>query len=204
MAYPISTKKNDYFSNRKKSTVITPLPLCKRIYDIVKHLSIKNIYDIGCNEGNLSYYFKDKYKCIGIDIEKYNYHSTFIQNDFLKLHRHDLKIDYEDLIVSNPPFNHEESKKGDLLPEVFLRHIFEIWGEEIGVIMFVPMGFRLNQSKGSERWKWLKNSKAKITSIMSLPIDIFPYVKFHAEVLFFNIPGIDAHYWIKDKDKPLY
>jgi hypothetical protein len=33
---------------------------------------------------------------------------------------------------------------------------------------------------------------------VSLPLDIFPGVEFHAEILIFNVKGIDAHYFLPE------
>jgi len=65
--------------------------------------------------------------------------------------------------------------------------------------MIVPHGFRLNQKQDSKRYQWLRDN-LEITSSLSLPLDIFDGVKFHSEVLFFNVPNIKANYFL-DIDK---
>ena len=82
-----------------------------------------------------------------------------------------------------------------MYPELFMRKIVELWGEKKKIVMVVPMGFRLNATLRSERWNWLKNSKLRITSIISLPINIFE-AKFHTEILCFNIPKLKPHYFL--------
>jgi len=52
-----------------------------------------------------------------------------------------------------------------------------------------PMGFRLNgQQKGNQKYP-------PISSIISLPLDIFPKVAFHSEILIFNLPNLQPHYF---------
>ncbi len=60
------------------------------------------------------------------------------------------------------------------------------------------MGFRLNQRKISKRWKWLRDNCPPITSIISLPLDIFDNVQFHSEILIFNVPKLKPHYFLPD------
>lgn len=102
-----------------------------------------------------------------------------------------------DLILCNPPFNGAPGKQ--LYPEVFLRHTFKLFDEKVPVVMFAPMGLRLNQRKHSTRWRWLRDAKARITSIIDLPLDVFPGVECHAEILVFNVPGICPHYFLPDE-----
>jgi type I restriction enzyme M protein len=60
--------------------------------------------------------------------------------------------------------------------------------------MFAPYGFRLNQTIKSRRWQaFLTGAFPPISSILSLPKDIYQDVLFHSEVLFFNIPGLKPH-----------
>ena len=98
--------------------------------------------------------------------------------------------------TENPPFNGCEGKR--LYPEVFLAHTFELFDETIPVVLFTPMGFRLNQRRKSARWRWLRDSKAKLTSTVALPLDIFPGVEFHAEILIFNVKGVLPHYFLPE------
>ena len=86
-----------------------------------------------------------------------------------------------------------------LYPEVFLRHIFKLFGETMPVALFAPMGMRLNQRKKSTRWRWLRDSKAQLTSIISLPLDVFPSVEFHAEILVFNVKDMNPHYFLPEE-----
>jgi type I restriction enzyme M protein len=58
------------------------------------------------------------------------------------------------------------------------------------------MGFRLNSKKSGKRWiKFTNQVYPAISSIISLPRDIFPQVEFHSEILIFNITGLQPHYF---------
>lgn len=201
MPYPISVNKNNYIENRKKSDIETPIWLSKQIHKIITEAGVpySRVFDICSGDGCLSCYFDNvtavdrqfSDTIIGSKIRR-------IQIDFLE-NRAFKAIDpgFNDLILINPPFNDETGQyKRKMLPELFLEKIFYLWGERARVVMFVPMGFRLNQRKTSRRWKWLSGLNSEITSILSLPIDTFKDVLFHAEVLFFNMPMLKPHYWI--------
>jgi tRNA G10 N-methylase Trm11 len=109
-----------------------------------------------------------------------------------------------DVVVCNPPFNSAPGRK--LYPEVFLRQIHKLFGNETLVVMIAPMGLRLNQRLKSARWRYLRDNW-KISSILSLPIDAFTKaddspVLFHAEVLFFNFQGLRPHYFLPEELLP--
>ena len=38
----------------------------------------------------------------------------------------------------------------------------------------------------------------EITSIISLPLNVFERVEFHSEILIFGLPELKAHYWLED------
>jgi len=183
-------------NNPKESTILTPVILCNYIYEIIPK-NFKRVFDIGCYNGNLSRPFKEHdYECMGIDNQKIEYHSTFILEDFLKMSNDSIGIANDDLIVCNPPFNDKERIYGrKLLPELFLKKIIELWGTKAQIVLISPMGLRLNQKIKSSRWRWMRDN-LEITGILSLPLDLFDKVKFHAEVIFFNIQGMKAHYFL--------
>ena len=79
---------------------------------------------------------------------------------------------------------------------MFFDKCLEVWGKELKMVMIAPMGFRLNQRMKSTRWKKLRDCGVDITSILSLPLDIFPGVQFHSEVLFFNIEAEKSHFFL--------
>ncbi len=220
---PLSTSRNDYYNNKKNSSIMTPLKVAEFIYSIVGDVlkdktkyAMPAVLDPCCGTGNLLNPFHyNEWVTIGMDINKYTINfemDEFIQSNFLsnflkKIDIHDYDLDY-DLIVCNPPFNNEnevnttwlkEHKKGkSLLPEVFADKIFELFGYDIPLVLFTPMGMRLNQRKKSKRWKKMRDTWPEISSIVSLPLDIFPDVEFHNEILIFNIFGLKSHYFLHD------
>jgi type I restriction enzyme M protein len=99
--------------------------------------------------------------------------------------------------TENPPFNGAPGKQ--LYPEVFLAHIFKLFGPTIATVLFAPMGFRLNQRRKSKRWRSLRDCGAEITSIVSLPLNIFDDVEFHNEILIYNVDGIKPHYFLPEE-----
>ncbi len=211
MAYPVSVSKNNYFQNRKKSTVETPIGIAKCISNIIlsNNVKVSQVWDIGCYRGNLSLPWSNIVECVGVDVEDFGYHGKMNVGDFLSIkveEFHDASAHYafkpDCLFLCNPPFNYEY-KGGKIgrkfLPELFLKQIFDLAGYDRQVVLITPMGGILNQRKKSTRWRWLRDCGAQITSRLALPIDAFPNVQFHAEVLFFNIAGIKPHYFLGEE-----
>lgn len=193
MALPYTLKNNNYYINPKNSTVYTPPSISKYLYDTINtHVSTRVILDPCIGGGSLTQPWRHgSTKIIGVDVDRNSetHCDIFIHSKF-----EDIKewiYDIPDLIVCNPPFN--GAKNGKLYSEVFLRHIVELFGNRIPVVLFVSMGFRLNQTFHSSRWNWLKNNM-DISSIIALPYDCFDNVKFHSEILVFNIDGLKPHY----------
>jgi hypothetical protein len=101
-----------------------------------------------------------------------------------------------DLVLCNPPFNGITYKRWRLGSEAFLHKIFELCGEDQKIVLFGPMGLRLNVDRRGERAKHLPIWN--ITTIVSLPRNFFgQHVLFHAEILFFNMPKLKPHYALR-------
>lgn len=218
MAAPLTTSRNKYHSNIKDSTVYTPDKLSEYIYKIVSldytlDFNNKTIFDPAVGKGSLLRPFKKHSilsTSVGMDIDDNkdrNYLSSFIHKSFLSSEEKDYNFK-PDLVILNPPLNTDkrnkkwlkENKLGKaLLSEIFTDKVFELFGDNIPYILITSMGFLLNQRKKSKRWKKYSNHKAQITSILSLPLDIFPNVEFHIEVLFWNMPYLKPHYWYDEK-----
>lgn len=177
----------------KDHCIYTSDNISRNIYNILKYSGLKceKILEPSIGEGLLTKYFKDESIIYGVDIDKKgkDYCNYFFHEDFENF---DTKIDI-DLVLCNPPFNGHKSRK--LYPEVFLKKIVELYGNDIPIVIIVPHGVRLNQRIKSERWKWI-DKNLEITSILSLPVDIFEGILFHTEILFFNIPNIKPHYFL--------
>ena len=193
MSLPYNISKNNYFKNKKDSTVYTPPSVSEYLHSRLNtHISPKVIVDPSIGKGSLVAPWKKKgCKVIGIDIDKHSrkYCDKFIHGRFEDIG--EWPCDMPDLVVCNPPFNGATGRK--LYSEVFLRQIVRLFGNRVPVVLFAPMGFRLNQTIKSVRWQWLKNT-IDIASIISLPSNCFEKVKFHTEILIFNVPNLKPHY----------
>jgi len=187
----MSIMNNKNNKGLKNSSIYTTNIISKNIYNILKDVKKDIILEPSIGKGNMINQYKNS-KIIGVDINPIGekYCDTFYNCKFEDLELE--KIDC-DIVICNPPFNGHKSRK--LYPEVFLKKIVELCGKDIQIVMITPHGLRLNQKIKSSRWKWIKNN-LEITSILSLPLDIFPNVLFHSEVLFFNINNIKPHYFL--------
>jgi hypothetical protein len=103
-----------------------------------------------------------------------------------------------DLVLCNPPFN---STNGEtrFLPQLFLERIVAVVPPKTPIVLFAPMALRLDQTTKSSRWRWLRDHAPLITSIIPLPHDAFGSVKFHSEILLFNMSKLASHYFLPDK-----
>lgn len=207
-----NTGKNNHFRNSKNSTIYTPDKLSKFLYGIVSQSPTFNsedpgnltVYDPCIGRGSLTNpYFEAGWNVIGTDVvERYEYLNCndYRQEDFTQLSEQ--WGNPPNLVVCNPPFNHSGEKRGMLLPEQFIRKVDFLFGSTTPLVLIAPMGVRLNQSKASQRFRYLRDNWS-ITSIVSLPINIFKkangeQVKFHTEVLLFNISGLNPHYFLSE------
>lgn len=182
MGSPLNVKRNDYIKNPKRSDIHTPPWVCQFLHDIISpHYQVNKILDPSAGSGNLTRPWRGDAKIVEFEIK--------VGKDFLAQVQPIFGVD---LVLCNPPFNLGVGRR--LGSEVFLEHIMKVAGKDTPIVLFVPMGFRLNQRKKSKRIHWLKNSAPPITSIISLTLDVFPTVQFHSEVLCFNMPKLQPHY----------
>jgi hypothetical protein len=194
---------------KKRDDIFTPPAIANRIYEIIQEseLNPKTILDPAIGNCNLIEPFLDSgCRIIGIDIVKYfrtELIDQFILARYERLEKKQSSYIYKgrkfnltqpDLVVINPPFNGEKDKK--FYPEIFLRKTFELFGENQPIVLITPMGLRLNIRVDGARYQWMKQNNIRITSILSLPLNAFKGVLFHSEVLFFNILGVEPHYWL--------
>ena len=193
-----NTKLNNYHTKPKNSTIYTPAAVSQFLFELLKAKfpSQKGypILDPSCGLGSLlEPWLKAGYPTYGIDIKKES--SDDLVQDFLTWDGIDV-FHYQvkpQLILCNPPFNGYKNKLGS---EVWLAKIIELFGQEIPLVLFAPMGFRLNSKKNGQRWtKFTNQEYPPISSIISLPRDIFAEVEFHSEILIFNIPNLQPHYF---------
>lgn len=205
--------RNNFYENEKVATVFTPDYVSEFLYEILNPYIGKDagaIFDPCVGRGSLlKPWKKDGYQVQGVDIEFQGFPNTKVKN-YLALSRDDLEITPA-LVIMNPPFNIDEKTKQfikenyggrPLLPEVWFQKAVELFGMDVPICMFTPYGFRLNQTEASKRWmKFAEGVYPEITSIVSLPKDVFEGVLFHSEVLIFNLPKMKGHYFVSRKEK---
>lgn len=182
-----STQKNRYFDNEKSHTIFTPPPVCNWLKEVLEP-ELKNveiIFDPAVGSGNLLAPFGNEYTKMGCDIVDFgaDLDSSFV-DDFLSWRGTYPEID---LFLGNPPYNHnKESRqkhgKNSLLPEMFAEKGFELFGRDLRMVLFAPMGMRLNTrcytKKQGDRYRSIRDNFGDITSIVTLPLDLFPNPNF--------------------------
>jgi hypothetical protein len=202
MTSPLSVKRNNYHENKKSSTIYTPTSVAKFLFDLL-HDKIgdgsvrSNIFDPAIGTGRLTDPWAGVANIVGCDIHNQGPADCYLfECDFEQFTVERIPFSFTPrLVLCNPPFN----GKKKLYPEVFLRHIFELWGIKQPTVLFCPMGMLLNQRKKSKRWRWLRDCGADLSSIISLPLDIFDGVEFHNEILIFNVNGLKSHYFLPEE-----
>jgi hypothetical protein len=170
----------------RSNKVKTPAGVSQFLHDIISACCAPRVILDPCSgAGSLTKPWR-RAKVIGFELDE--------GKDFLK---HQGRIDC-DLVLCTPPFN-EVGTSRRFLPEVFLRKILEVAGPKARIVLFAPMGMRLNQAKKSLRWKWMRDECPAITSIVSLPLNAYSGVMFHSEILLFNMPKLQPHYFLPDR-----
>jgi len=203
--------RNNFYEVQKKATVYTPPYVSDFLFSILhKHIPRKGlVFDPCVGEGALlKPWKKDGYRTAGVDIEDQGFPKTMVKN-YLEVTKGE--IEKPALIIMNPPFNIDDKTKEyikenygrrPLLPEVWLQKALELFGKNVPIAMFTPYGFRLNQTDESKRWKrFIDGEYPEITSIVSLPKDVFEGILFHSEVLIFNLPKLNGHYFVQNGKK---
>jgi len=206
--------RNNFYRREKKATVFTPSYVSDFLYSILNpHIRRGSgvILDPCVGAGSLLAPWKRAgYRVGGVDIEDQGFPGTIVKN-YLELTRNNIPHDVS-LVLMNPPFNIDGKTKAyiqkhyggrPLLPEMWLQKAIELFGKEMPIVMFTPYGFRLNQTERSTRWmRFLNAEYPPISSIVSLPKDVFPNVLFHSEVLAFNLPDLNGHYFVERPQSP--
>jgi len=197
--------RNNFYQRQKRTTVYTPEALSNFIYAIVASNidAAKPVLDPCVGKGSLLKPFKkNEFRVIGIDIEKQGFPGTRVRN-YLAIERGELEDPA--LVIMNPPFNVDDKTKAyisanyhgrPLLPEIWLQKAVELFGREVPILLFTPYGLRLNQTQTSSRWlRFVHGEYPEITSIISLPKDVFSGILFHSEILLFNLNRLKPHYF---------
>jgi len=202
--------RNNFYKNQKKATIYTPDYVSEFLYDLLNvHIGKSDgvVIDPCVGTGSLlKPWKKDGYKVMGIDIEHQGFPNTRVKN-YLAVQRGEIKEKIS-LVIMNPPFNIDAKTKQyiqenyggrPLLPEVWFQKAIGLFGKDVPIVMFTPYGFRLNQTENSTRWKrFIDDEYPPITSIISLPKNVYDNVLFHSEVLVFNLPLKHGHYFVRD------
>ncbi len=197
--------RNNFYQNAKDSTVYTPSGVSEFLFSIFDGHIDKQlpVIDPCVGAGSLLKPFgQADYTTIGIDIEDQGFPETIFRN-FLSIDRGE--FEKPSLVIANPPFNIDDKTRElatriggrrPLLPEIWLRKILQLWGRKVPICLFAPYGLRLNQTCTSKRWQaFITGIYPEISSIVSLPKDIYEGVLFHSEVLIFNVGGLKPHYF---------
>lgn len=200
--------RNNFYQNEKKATVCTPDYVSEFLFSIISPHIKKGglIVDPCVGEGALLLpWQREGYKTLGIDIEDQGFPNT-IEKNYLEVRKSHIR-QKPSLVIMNPPFNIDSKTKEyikanyggrPLLPEVWFQKALELFGTAVPIAMFTPYGFRLNQTDNSSRWKkFIDGEYPEITSIVSLPKDVFDGILFHSEVLIFNLSGLNGHYFVQ-------
>lgn len=203
--------RNNFYQNQKNATIHTPPTVSRFIFNIVSSRIEKSrpVLDPCVGAGSLLQPFNQAgYDTIGVDIHNQGYPKTIVKN-YLEIKKGELAE--PSLVIMNPPFNVDEKTKSyvaihyggrPLLPEVWLQKAIELFGKHIPIVLFTPYGLRLNQMVGSSRWqKFLTGEYPEISSIISLPKDVFKGILFHSEVLLFNINNVKGHYFYGEEQQ---
>ncbi len=207
--------RNNFYQNEKRATVFTPDYVSEFLFEILSpHFNTQDgvIFDPCVGQGSLLKPWKKAgFRVRGVDIEDQGFPRTIVDN-YLSIDKKKTGTDIS-LVIMNPPFNIDVKTKAyiaanyggrPLLPEVWLQKALELFGTKIPIVMFTPYGFRLNQTIESKRWqKFVTKEYPDITSIISLPKDVFEDILFHSEVLIFNLPQLKGHYFLRNLNTPL-
>lgn len=204
--------RNNFYENEKEATVFTPDYVSDFLYGILSPHIKKGrgcIFDPCVGRGSLLRpWQRNGYEVQGVDIESQGFKGTIVKN-YLEVEKGE--INNVSLVIMNPPFNIDVKTKNyikqhyggrPLLPEVWFQKAVELFGMKTPICMFTPYGFRLNQTENSKRWlRFVNEEYPEITSIISLPKDVFPGIQFHSEVLVFNLPELKGHYFVAHLEK---
>ena len=185
---------NNYHQKPKNSTIYTPPAVSQFIFNLLQDKVKKGtILDPCSGQGSLLTPWKEVgYLTWGIDIDPIS--NADAKMDFFACQPYASEWNDEmNLVLCNPPFNGYGKKLGS---EVWLAKIIELFGQDIPIVLFVPVGFRLNLTLASQRYlKFANGEYPEIKSSITLPKNIFAGVEFHSEILIFNIPNLQAHYF---------
>jgi len=194
----INARGSNYHSDPRPNDIYTPAPLALFLFDLLDDQEFTTVLDPAIGAGALTEPWRASGRTIfGCDTNPASAHyaDIFRRGPFEDIKRWSAPT--PDLVLCNAPCNGGKGK--GLYPEVFLRHLVGLFGNGLPIALFCPMGLRLNQRLRSGRYGWLRDSGPTITDIIALPLDIFPGVQFHMELVMFNLPNIEHHRFLPQK-----
>ena len=201
-----NVQRNNYHQNPKSSNIQTPPEVSEFIFELLKDKISPSsvIFDPCSSMGSLlAPWKKFGFETTGVDINenstaelKLNFLDKGLATvtELFEPWYRSMRIKKHFLILCNPPFNGYGHKLGS---EVWLDKIIELFGKEVPIVLFAPYNFRLPWKSDSKRLdKFLTNKYPLIASIISLPTKgLWEGVIFHSEILIFNIPNLQSHYF---------
>jgi hypothetical protein len=173
-------------ANIRPSNTATPPGVCRFLHDIIsaKH-RVKTILDPCAGKGNLTRPWKG---CKVIAFEASKGKDFFSGPD---------QIDC-DLALCNPPWSGGgKSAKSPIA--LFLERILQVVPPKTPIVLIAHWSFRMDQDRGSTRWRWLRDECPPINGIITLPHDIWSDAKVHSEIILFNLPKLRPHYFLPDE-----
>jgi len=184
---PIDGAENFVGRTTGRNEIETPLPLCQFLHDLIAPIhKVKTILDPCAGGGNLTKPW-NKRKVISFEIKN--------GTNFFECSK---KISC-DLVLCNPPFSKSEDDKRPIhMIATFLEQILDITEAGTPIALICPATFRLDNAVRAKRLRWLRDSCPPITSIISLPKNVFD-AKVHGEILIFNLPDINPHYFLSEE-----
>ena len=194
----INARGSNYHNDPRPNDTCTPAPLALFLFDLLDDQEFTTVLDPAIGAGALTEPWRASGRTIlGCDINPTSAGCAdiFRRGPFEDIRRWSAPT--PDLVLCNAPCNGGKGK--GLYPEVFLRHLVDLFGKELPIALFCPIGLRLNQRLRSGRYGWLRDSGPKITDIIALPLDIFPGVQFHMELVMFNLPNIEHHRFLPQR-----
>lgn len=173
-------------SNIRPANTATPPGVCRFLHDLISaKYKVKTILDPCAGKGNLTRPWKG---CKVIAFEATKGKDFFAGPD---------RIDC-DLVLCNPPWSGGgKSAKSPIA--LFLERILQVVPKGTPIALIAHWSFRMDQDRGSTRWRWLRDECPAITGIITLPHDIWSDAKVHSEILLFNLPKLKPHYFLPDE-----
>ena len=171
--------------NLRPANTTTPPGVCRFLHDIISpKYNVETILDPCAGRGNLTRPWRGC-KVIAFEATK--------KRDFFACPDH---IDC-DLVLCNPPWS-GGGKTAKSPIALFLERILEVVPMRTPIALIAHWSFRMDQDRVSSRWRWLRDECPPITSIITLPHDIWSDAKVHSEILVFNMRKLKPHYFLPD------